>query len=152
MPRFSPRRSPPHARPEWVDEGDPLFLTFACATRGADQLANRETWEALMAANQILSELGKWQPLVILVMPDHVHAMARVPRAHSAAKVVGALKRSITRVSGVDWQRGFFDHRPRTDDARQACKDYILMNPVRKGICATPDEWPYIWIKSAGNG
>ena len=150
MMSFTPRRSPPHTRPSWVEEDEPIFLTFACATRGINQLANHEAWAALMSASDILTGLGKWQPLVLLAMPDHVHALARVPRHHRMGKIIGTLKRSVTGAVGIKWQRNFFDHRPRTKSARWACKEYILMNPVRKGLCRAPEEWPYKWIY--GNG
>jgi hypothetical protein len=44
---------------------------------------------------------------------------------------------------GIRFQRDFFDTRLR-DDAHFAEKNnYILGNPVRKGLCATQAEWPY---------
>jgi hypothetical protein len=35
----------------------------------------------------------------------------------------------------VEWQRDFFDHRLRDHHELQERTSYILMNPVRKGLC-----------------
>ena len=44
---------------------------------------------------------------------------------------------------GLRFQRDFFDTRLR-DDAHFAEEyDYFLGNPVRKGLCAVPSDWPY---------
>ena len=47
---------------------------------------------------------------------------------------------------GLHWQRDFFDHRLRTDESFREKADYILMNPVRAGLCKSPGEWPHVWI------
>ena len=45
--------------------------------------------------------------------------------------------------AGVEWQRGFFDHRLRGETAIREKADYVLLNPVRKDLAATAEEWPW---------
>jgi len=33
----------------------------------------------------------------------------------------------------------------RSNENRIEKAHYIRMNPVRKGLCQTPEEWPYCW-------
>lgn len=57
------------------------------------------------------------------------------------AKTLGA--------AGVRWQRGFFDHRLRCDESLDAKSSYIRTNPVRAGLVARAEEWP--WVYAAGD-
>jgi hypothetical protein len=41
------------------------------------------------------------------------------------------------------WQPGFFDHLLRTADSYSAKWQYVWENPVRAGLVAQPEEWPY---------
>ena len=43
----------------------------------------------------------------------------------------------------------FFDHRLRNEQELQEKTSYILMNPVRKGLCERIEEW--IWIYRPNN-
>ena len=45
---------------------------------------------------------------------------------------------------GVEWQRDFFDHRLRDHHQLQEKTEYILANPVRKGLCKRWKNW--IWV------
>ena len=83
-------------------------------------------------------------------MPDHLHLIVNIPsgamgssRPTGLERVIRDFKRSVSRLFGIRFQRDFFDTRLR-DDAHFAEKyNYILANPVRKGLCATQEEWPY---------
>jgi putative transposase len=49
--------------------------------------------------------------------------------------------------SGTDsapfWQPGFFDHLLRNDESYAAKWNYVVQNPVRRGLVAEPEKWPY---------
>jgi len=45
---------------------------------------------------------------------------------------------------GVEWQQDFFDHRLRNHHQLQEKMEYILMNPVRKGLCERMEDW--VWV------
>ena len=98
---------------------------------------------------------GKWRLALFLIMPDHIHFIARFPDGGSDAavsskppyrgmeSVIADFKRWLSTKHSLRFQRDFFDTRLR-DDAHFAEEyDYILANPVRKGLCATPADWPY---------
>jgi putative transposase len=50
------------------------------------------------------------------------------------------------------WQRGFTDHRIRSDDEFQARREYIHQNPVRARMVELPGLYPYSSAYRAPNG
>lgn len=85
-----------------------------------------------------------------VIMPDHVHLFVMLPRgtitlASWVQRLRTALGKKLLRVGAQKphWQEGFFDHVLRTSESYSAKWDYVQMNPVRAGLCATPDEWVY---------
>ena len=61
------------------------------------------------------------------------------------AQVVTAWKHFLSHRCGRGWQRDFFDHRLRNDESHDEKAHYIRHNPVRAGLAATPEGWPYVW-------
>ena len=64
-------------------------------------------------------------------------------------KVIRAWKRWIAQSEGIIWQRGFFDHRLRTEDSAIQKRNYILQNPVRAGLVTNTSDWKYIYSANA---
>ena len=56
-------------------------------------------------------------------------------------------KRFVAANHDVGWQGDFFDHRLRNHHELEEKTSYILMNPVRKGLCERPEDW--IWFYRA---
>jgi hypothetical protein len=46
-------------------------------------------------------------------------------------------------VHALTWQDNYFDHRLRDETAFTEKSHYLRMNPVRAGLCADPDQWPW---------
>jgi putative transposase len=77
-------------------------------------------------------------------MPDHLHAILALPREPGMAMVIRNRKRYVAGRHGVDWQRDFFGHRLRDHHEVEEKTSYILMNPVRKGLCQRAEDW--LWV------
>ncbi|MFM7241428.1 MAG: hypothetical protein ACKO3A_04905, partial [Opitutia bacterium] len=99
------RQCLPHLRPHWVDGNDPLFITLCHKRRGVHHFDNAGAWEAVLKAANHLADRGKWRPLVLLAMPDHLHGIVRIPRTHKIQQVLGAFKRDIGHDLPTEWQR-----------------------------------------------
>jgi putative transposase len=94
-----------------------------------------------------------------VVMPDHVHAVLqpieialseilRLIKGRSARAINVALHRS-----GAVWQQESHDYQIRGEESLIKKCEYVAENPVRKGLCASPDEWPWLfrwWIDGTG--
>ena len=92
-----------------------------------------------------------------IVMPDHVH-MLLTPLSrpdgwsHSLPTILQGIKGSSARaindafgMTGPVWQGESFDHELRRDEDLRRLGEYIAQNPVRKGLCTTPEEYPWLW-------
>ncbi len=98
--------------------------------------------------------------LAFVVMPDHVHWLfilgeAAVAAARDSRWALSELLQSFSKHtslemnrvlgrSGPFWQEGFHDHAIRTTtEAALAVIEYIHANPVRRALCARPEDWPW---------
>lgn len=83
------------------------------------------------------------------LMPNHVHFVA-VPRTEDALRglfghVHAQYARAINKArdwQGHLWQERFFST-VMDESHTVAAMRYVERNPVRAGLCATPDEWPW---------
>ena len=142
---FQIRKRLPHDRPGWVDERDAIFLTFCGQPRRLNQVATDHAWGNIVEEALHQERQGRWSPLLILSMPDHLHLVAVIP-SHAGIRATGRLfKRGLTTRLNCSWQKNFFDHRIRSDKLLRETIDYVRMNPVRAGLVKTADEWPYRW-------
>lgn len=82
---------------------------------------------------------------ILLLMPDHLHALAAFPAEEQMVKVWRDWKRFTARTTGVEWQRDMFEHRLRTEESWEEKAAYIRENPVRKQLVAQPQDWPWIF-------
>jgi REP element-mobilizing transposase RayT len=151
-------------------EGEVYFITICCLPRGQNQLAHPDIWQAIDDALTHRDASGVMACRLALAMPDHFHALMEF---RSPMKpVVSAFKSWLARQQGIRWQRDFFDHRLRgwekhrrhvgvldrseatcpkgvsrlVEPANQSATEkaqYIRMNPVRAGLVANPQDWPY---------
>jgi putative transposase len=142
---FPQRKKPPHAVPQWVPEGSWFFITLNCQPRGENQLCRKETGDDVLAAMKHTHDKLVWHCLLCLLMPDHLHAILAFPRDPGMAISIANWKRFVARNCGVIWQRDFFDNRLRNHHELEEKTCYILMNPVRKGLCASVDQWTWIY-------
>ena len=83
-------------------------------------------------------------------MPDHMHMfLVLEDNVMHLPDWIKSLKNSISkplRMNGEQsphWQKGFFDHVLRGGDSYSKKWDYVRNNPVRAGLVARHEDWPY---------
>jgi REP element-mobilizing transposase RayT len=151
--RLPQRKKLPHDLPAWARKKAIFFLTICCRQRGLNQLCSETVAVALFEAVAFRQRSGRWYVHLLLLMLDHLHALVSFPSEADMSKVVANFKELTAKRAGISWQRDFFDHRLRGRESLQEKWNYILMNPVRKGLVDHPEAWPYIWLpSSAGDG
>ena len=132
-------------------DGTPTFFVTVCAeSRGGEPLLPL-AGEILESA-KVRNARGVWFAKAAVVMPDHVHLLVTVPADTALATAIGSWKRYLARMHGARWQANFFDHRIRNADEEAEKFEYIRQNPVRRGLCATPEEWPWRFVASPADG
>ena len=139
------RKKLPHAVPQWVTEGSWFFITIKCVPQGNNQLCRADTGDAVLAAMAHNHDKLVWHCRLCLLMPDHLHAIIAFPREPGLKTVISNWKKFVATKHGVKWQRDFFDHRLRNDQELQEKTSYILMNPVRKGLCERAGDWMWVY-------
>jgi putative transposase len=142
------RKHLPHEIPLWVDPSKEIyFITINCQKRGLNQLARTEIAQSLFETVRHRQEKCLWWPHLFLLMPDHLHALMSFPPSDKPLKlVVTKWKEWTAKQIGIDWQGDFFEHRLRREESRRQKADYILANPVRAGLVALPEEWPFVYF------
>ena len=83
-----------------------------------------------------------------VLMPNHVHVIW-TPRV-SLPRLIQMVKGSTARFAnhilerkGPFWQQEYFDRAIRNDEEHLRIRRYIEQNPVRVGLCRTPESWPW---------
>lgn len=97
------------------------------------------------------------------VMPNHVHALwtPNIPLPQIMKLIKGGTARRANQVLGSTgnafWQDESYDHFVRDRDEFRHIQRYIQFNPVRAGLAAAPEDFPYSSasrraVENAGRG
>jgi putative transposase len=132
--------------------GQAHFLTFSCYHR-LPLLKTMHMEEAfLLALEQTRRRFG-FCVFGYVVMPEHVHLLISEPDGGMLARAVQMLKarvsiqaRKLGRRDAGDlpfWQARYFDHNVRNHEGFVTQLRYIHRNPVKRGLCRAPEEWPW---------
>ncbi|MDR6228855.1 putative transposase [Pseudomonas sp. SORGH_AS199] len=137
--------------------GGIFFFTLNLNDRSATLLVDH-----IGSLKQAVREVKVRHPfdiLAMVVLPDHLHALWRLPdddgdyplrwslikagfsRQLPPLETVN-LSRRLKRERGV-WQRRYWEHRIRDEQDLQRHFDYIHFNPVKHGHAPRAVEWPH---------
>jgi REP-associated tyrosine transposase len=142
---FALRKKLPHTIPQWVTEGSSFFITINCVPPGKNQLCRADIGDAVLAAMKFNYDKFIWHCRLCLLMPDHLHAIIAFPREPGMKTAVKNWNKFVVEKHGVEWQSDFFDHRLRDHHQLVEKTGYILMNPVRKGLCERVRDWMWVY-------
>jgi acetyl-CoA synthetase len=85
-----------------------------------------------------------------VIMPNHVHVLLRPLEGYSLSDIVQTVKsisahkiNLATGRSGHVWQQDYFDRYVRDAAHFSTTLNYIENNPVKAGLCSTPEEWMF---------
>ena len=156
MPQAFYRRRLPHLQ----CDNKPHFVTFCTDRRWILPATVRS-----LVLDSCLHDNGKKLDLkVAVVMPDHVHLIFTplvdygAMEVCSLAEIMDAIKgASAHRINkmlgryGRVWQAESFDHVLRSSEGLDAKVQYLLDNPVRRGLASQWNEYPWLWRKPFEN-
>ncbi len=149
---FPQRRRLPHEIPAWVEDGGTYFITICTAPKGNNQLCTPDMFAWLRDSLFHVEQRGIWWLRLVVVMPDHLHALMCFARDPGIKRSLTQWKRYVAAQKGIHWQRDFFEHRLRNDAECLEKSSYILQNPVRAGLCDSSASWPYMWSRQGQDG
>jgi len=125
----------------------------------AEALARR----CLRQAWEVVQERRPFELAALCLLPEHLHCIWKLPDGDAAfskrwAAIKAIFTREYFRGGGLDgrrnrsrrrsqeaalWQRRFWEHQIRDEMDLQKHIDYIHFNPVRHGLVAEPNDWPW---------
>jgi putative transposase len=158
------------------------FLTFSCYQR-RPRFSVATRCDLFLETLERVRRHYRCVVLGYVVMPEHVHLLVSEPQHDNLSTAVQALKLSFVRrlqgsvvptsrnngetwgipVSGNStskrtnrfWQARFYDFNVWTEKKRIEKLRYIHPNPVKRGLVASPEQWPwssYRWYLSGEKG
>jgi REP element-mobilizing transposase RayT len=156
MPKAFYRRNLPHLQRDCKAH----FVTFCTYQRWIlPELAREIALASCLHDNHLKLDVA-----VVVVMPDHVH-MIFTPLVNDAAREVFSLGEIMDAIKGSSahkinrqlgrtgkvWQTESFDHVLRSSENLRRKIQYILDNPVRKGLVAAWAEYCWLWYREPEN-
>ena len=157
------------------------FLTFSCYQRRP--LLTPARRDLFLEILERVRRRYRLVVLGYVVMPEHVHLLLSEPQRDTLSTAVQALKLSFVRklessvvptsrntgetwgIPGSEgrpssenrhfWQARYYDFNVWTEKKRIEKLRYIHRNPVKRGLVASPEEWPwssYRWYLSREEG
>ena len=130
----------------------PYFITI-CSKEKEPLFANDKLNNSIIEC--LLEEKKKtgFKIFVYCLMPNHLHLLlSPAEKEISVSRFVGGFKSKTARiswdfgVSGKLWQDRFHDHILRKHEDLQAIGQYILDNPVRKGLVLKWQDYKYLGL------
>ena len=147
------RRVLPHLQRDYK----PHFITFCTQSRRL-----LPEWARSIVLDCCLHDRDlKYDLQVAVIMPDHAHLILS-PLINAAAKQVYSLAEIMDAIKGVSshrinhqlgrhgriWQAESFDHMLRSSESLDEKIAYILNNPG-KGLVLRPEDYAWLWVKTA---
>jgi putative transposase len=133
------------------------FFTVNLAERQQNLLV--EHIDLLRSVTRTVKQRHPFQIEAMVVLPDHLHALWRLPEGDADFAMRWSLiksgfsrglakterinaSRAAKRERGI-WQRRYWEHLIRDEADFTRHVDYIHYNPVKHGHAASAAEWPY---------
>lgn len=133
-----------HKIPSWVKDECVFHIRIRCASENTIELTQEDVAVALLKSAKFYAQKGRWFIHLLLLMPDHIHALISFPRGEIMGHVIGDWKRYQGGQHDIRWQDNFFDHRIRNAEEYLEKAAYIRRNPVAADLCETPENWQWV--------
>jgi putative transposase len=126
-----------------------FFVTTKTAM-GKQVLQSERNARLLIDVLRTLIAERKFELHDFVVMPDHAHLLLTLRDGMTIEKAMQLIKgRFSHRLSkdfgylGEVWQRGFAEEQVMNGESFEAHRRYIALNPVKAGLAAAIDEYPF---------
>ena len=132
------------------------FLTFSCYQRRPNFLSP----DACATFVSALERVRQHYDLCVygyVVMPEHVHLVVNEPERSNLAQAIKSLKHGVARrlaLRAADsfWQARYYDFNVWSERKFVEKLRYIHRNPVKRGLVARPQDWPWSTFRHYATG
>jgi len=132
------------------------FITFSCYHRQdkLQQPSARDVFECSLEQTRL--RYG-FCVAGYVVMPEHVHLLVSEPGTGTLATALQALKQSVSRKLALRqsepfWQARYYDFNVFSEQKRVEKLRYMHRNPVKRGLVARPEDWPWSSFRHYATG
>lgn len=133
----------------WID--GPIYFITTCTFKRRPILASSEVARILIHEWHNARYRHGWAVGRYVIMPNHVHFFCSAEMdAKALPRFIQAWKQWTSKRIGGElkfarpiWQEEFFEHVLRSSESYSQKWEYVWENPVRAGLVATADEWPW---------
>jgi putative transposase len=131
--------------------GQSHFITFSCYHR-QPLLANMRMQDDFLLALEQTRKRFSMRVYGYVVMPEHVHLLLSEPGSNTLSGAMQMLSKvSVQARKEGKRQEGdtpfrqarYFDHNVRNRAGFVTQLRYIHRNPVKRGLCHAPEDWPW---------
>jgi REP element-mobilizing transposase RayT len=136
-----------------------VFFITICTAEKKPYFSNHNICKAILSELDYRRAKKEIKLFCYCIMPDHLHMLISLEEnftkrngafgERTLQNWVSAFKRYTSRIGrqmykiNSLWQRNFYDHIVRSNESLLEICQYILNNPVRKGMVSTWEEYPY---------
>jgi putative transposase len=150
MPWTKPYKPPANQRLDPLLYADPNRVVFVtiCSFRNSVPFNDTQRNTAILECLQAEQIRNRCQIFTYCLMPDHLHFLiSPLESGVSTLTFTDQFKGKTTNLSwkfgwrGKLWQPRSYDHIVRAEEDLRAIAQYILNNPVRKGLVSQAEDW-----------
>ena len=135
--------------------GESHFVTFCCYHR-RPLLSSDASKRVFESALQRVRCRFRLRVYGYVVMPEHVHLLLSEPERQTLADALKSLKQGVSRrlIGNAEhfWQKRYYDFNIRNAPQFVEKLRYIHRNPVRRGLCARPEDWEWSSFRHYATG
>ena len=150
----------PWSLKRFQNTGQSPFVTFSCYHRRPlfTTAASRLLFESAL---ERVRRKFRLRVYAYVVMPEHIHLQVSEPERGTLADALKSLKQSIARrligeddrgCGGHFWQKRYYDFNIRNHPQLVEKIRYIHRNPVKRGLCARPEDWEWSSFRHYATG
>ena len=151
----------PHGLKRYHQSKQSHFITFTCYRR-LRHLATPEARDIVVAALEHARGRYRFRVYGFVVMLEHVHLLVSEPdkgmvaNAMQSLKIASALRTASSRQfegrRSPLWQKRSYDRNVRGYPEFVEKLRYIHRNPVKRGLCARPEDWKWSSFRHYATG
>jgi putative transposase len=131
------------------------FVTFCCYRR-LELFNSKYAKQTFESALERVRRDYRLNVYGYVIMPEHVHLLLSEPERATLAVAIKSLKQGVSRRligSGEHfWQKRYYDFNIRNYSQFAEKLRYIHRNPVRRGLCASAEEWEWSSFRQYATG
>jgi len=130
--------------PGWVKTEEAYHIRLRTESFSSLPLIDKQLAPSLLKSATLYHDIARWYCHLLLLMPDHLHALLVFPRNRKMSEVIADWKGAQTKQLKIQWQGNFYEEMISHGPELEAKAAHIRRNPSVKNLCAKESDWPWV--------